>query len=111
MLRGTKGLRLDRGPDALELVDQHFEPELVDLVHHDEEQLIVRLGQPSLQLEQLRDMQVRVVAEAAARGVLEAHPAQAVWRAFFLRFSGRGQVGSSLFQKSVTTRSNKGGDA
>ena len=111
VLRGAQRLGLDRSPDAFQFVDQDFEPELVDLVHHDEEQLIVGLGQPVLQLEQLRDSQIRVVAEAAARGVLQAHPAQAVWRALFLRFSGRGQVGFSLFQKSVTTRANKGGDA
>src|SRR5712691_11377869 len=104
-------LGLHRTPHALQLVDQHLEPELVDLVHHDEEQLIVGLGQPLLQVEQLRDVEVRVVTQPAPRRVLVAHPAKSVWRAFLLRFSGRSQAGSSLVQKSATTSPNKGGDA
>src|ERR1700682_289594 len=102
-------LSLDRAPHTLQLVDQHFEPELVDLVDHDEEQLIVRLGQALLQLEQLRDVEVRVVVEPAPRRVLVAHPAKAVWSTLLLRFTGRSQAGSSLAQKSVTTSPNKEG--
>src|SRR5207245_2843109 len=109
--RRAQILGLDRTPYRLQLVDQHLEPELVDLVDHDEEQLIVGLGKPLLQLEQLGDAEVGVVAEPAARRVLVAHPAKTVWSTLLLRFSGRCQAGSSLVQKSVTTSPNKGGDA
>ena len=64
--RRTQLLGLDGAAHPLQLMDQHLEPELVDLVDHDEEQLIVGLGQPLLQLEQLGDAQVGVVAEPAA---------------------------------------------
>ena len=38
---------------AIELVEDLLEPELVDLVDHDEEQLVVLVGSRLLQLEQL----------------------------------------------------------
>src|SRR5213082_2139207 len=109
--RRAQLLRLYGTAHPLQFVDQHLEPELVDLMDHDEEQLVVGLGQPLLQLEQRGNVQVGVVAEPAARRVLVAHPAKAVWSTLLLRFSGRCPAGSSLVQKSVTTSPNKGGDA
>ena len=73
---------IDRATDLVQLVDQNLEPELVDLVGHDEEQLVVGLGLPTLEGEQLRDSQVRVIAEAASRLFLVAHPAEPVRRPF-----------------------------
>ena len=47
-------------------MEEHPEPELVDLVGDDEEQLVVLLGQPLLEREQLRHLQVGAIAEAAS---------------------------------------------
>src|SRR5437867_12365240 len=55
-------------------------------------------------------MKVGRVAQPAAGRILVAHPAETVRRAIpRVRFFGRCQAGSSLFQKSVTTRARKGG--
>src|SRR5437773_12410440 len=53
-------------------------------------------------------MKVGRVAQPAAGSILVAHPAETVRRAIpRVRFFGRCQAGSSLFQKSVTTRASK----
>ena len=54
MAGATQVFRVDGRANGVELMDQHFEPEFVHLVHHDEEQLIVRLGQTVLCGQQLR---------------------------------------------------------
>ena len=54
-------------PDALELEQQLLEPQLVDLVHGDEQQLVVgrRLAEQVLQREQLGNLQIAAVGELA----------------------------------------------
>jgi hypothetical protein len=71
-MQGTIGVTvLERELDTLELVAERLEPELVDLVHDDEQQLVM-LGAIGagrlldLQREQLRDLQVRRVGDGSA---------------------------------------------
>jgi hypothetical protein len=47
-------------------VQEFFEPQLVDLMNDDEEQLVVGGGLGALQLEQLGERQVAAVAEPPA---------------------------------------------
>ena len=105
-------IRLDRRSHGFQLVDQHFEPEFVDLVDNDEEQLVVRLSQAGLKGQQLGDMEIAAVAQPAAGGILVAHSAEAVGGALTLvQVFRRSQAGLSLARKSATTSASKGGDA
>src|SRR5207302_4104798 len=52
--------------DGFQLLQEDLEPELVSLVDRDEEQLVVGLGQAFLEAQQLGDLQVGAIAEAAA---------------------------------------------
>ncbi len=60
--------RVHRVPGSDELVQQLLEPELVDLMHGDEQQLVVgrRIGQRHLLAEQVWQVQVGAVGEPAA---------------------------------------------
>ena len=49
--------------DPIELVQQLLEPELVDLVNDDEEDLVVFVGAWLLQLEELVDLQIAAVGD------------------------------------------------
>jgi len=65
---GSVGVVGEQGlPDRLQLEQDLLEPQLVRLVHHDEQQLIVgrRVGQQGLKLQQFGDPQVRGVGELA----------------------------------------------
>jgi hypothetical protein len=56
---------LEEADRRVQLVQQLLEPQLVDLMDHDEQQLVVmrRIAQPLLQREQLGDAQVRTVGQ------------------------------------------------
>ena len=67
---------VEQRTDAVELVEDFLEPELVDLVDDDEEQLVVfrSVGAGLLQRQQLIDLQVGVVGDRAFHAT-EAYPA------------------------------------
>jgi len=61
-------------------MDQLLEPELIRLMDDDKQQLIVGVGQPSLQTEQLRNLEIGPIVQPPAGLVLVAHAAKPVRR-------------------------------
>ena len=71
--RAPSSLR-SSGHDAVDLVQHLLEPELVDLVNDDEEDLVVFVGAWRLQVQQLIDLQIAAVGDCRGVGtVLRSH--------------------------------------
>jgi len=54
---------IDAATRRLQLVQEDFEPQLISLVSNDEQQLVVLVAEPLLQLQQLGDLEVRAIGE------------------------------------------------
>jgi hypothetical protein len=69
-LQGLARLEGPAGQHAVasrgQLVQALLEPQLADLVHRDEQQLVVRVGPELLLVQQLREVQVAAVGQASA---------------------------------------------
>ena len=67
---------------AVHLVEDELEPELVDLMNDDEERFVVvrGRGEALLQLEELRDPEVRAVGERLVRHEEMVAPSDPPWR-------------------------------
>jgi hypothetical protein len=65
MARPARVVGVDQRARGLELEQDLLEPELVDLVDDDEEELVVsrRVRQQTLELDQLRDLQIAAIRE------------------------------------------------
>src|SRR5713226_7751177 len=69
----------DTVPRRLQLEQDDLEPELIDLVRDDEQQLVMLLAEPLLQGKELRDLEIGAVREAPA--LLPKTPVQCLkWR-------------------------------
>ena len=66
----------EMGDRAVDLVERELEPQLVHLMNDDEERLVVvrRGGQPLLQGQQLRHLQVLAVGEGHSRRIVPPRP-------------------------------------
>jgi hypothetical protein len=72
---------LDLPGRAVDLVEDELEPELVDLMNDDEERLVVvrGRGEALLQLQELRDPEVRAVGERLVRHGRDGSPSDPPW--------------------------------